>query len=122
MGTGLYLRVGPTGAKSWVFRFRYGGKRHDMGLGTMPPITLAEARGKADAARRLLIDGKNPLHERTQERASTILFRDAASQYIAAHEAGWKNAKHRWQWGHTLESSPFQSSEACRLRPSAKST
>ncbi len=106
-GNGLYLRVGPTGAKSWVFRFRYGTKRHDMGLGTMPPITLAEARGKGDAARRLLIDGKNPLHERRQERASTILFRDAASQYIAAHAAGWKNEKHRWQWGHTLETLAF---------------
>src|SRR5215470_10741494 len=46
-GGGLYLRVSPTGAKSWVFRFQLYGKRRDMGLGPYPDITLAEARGKA---------------------------------------------------------------------------
>jgi hypothetical protein len=25
-----------------------------------------------------------------------------ADQYIAAHEAGWRNAKHRYQWRQTL--------------------
>lgn len=30
-GGGLYLRIGPTGAKSWVFRFMLVGKRRDMG-------------------------------------------------------------------------------------------
>src|SRR3954454_11111752 len=32
-GGGLYLRVTPTGAKSWVFRFQLEGGRRDMGLG-----------------------------------------------------------------------------------------
>jgi Arm DNA-binding domain len=29
-GGGLYLRVSPTGSKSWVFRFQLNGKRRDM--------------------------------------------------------------------------------------------
>src|SRR6185295_13950561 len=32
-----------------------------------------------------------------------ITFRRAAEAYIAAHEAGWKNAKHAWQWNKSLE-------------------
>ena len=35
-GGGLYLRVSPTGSKSWVFRFQFDGKRRDMGLGPYP--------------------------------------------------------------------------------------
>src|SRR5262245_14706084 len=32
-GGGLYLQVSPSGAKSWVFRFKINGRRRDMGLG-----------------------------------------------------------------------------------------
>jgi hypothetical protein len=32
-GGGLYLRVKPSGAKSWVLRVQHGGKREDIGLG-----------------------------------------------------------------------------------------
>ena len=51
-GGGLYLRVSPTGSKSWVFRFQIDGSR-DMGLGPYPDISLAEARGKATEHRKL---------------------------------------------------------------------
>ena len=39
----LYLRIGPTGAKSWVARFRQGGKRTDRGLGAFHSTTLSTA-------------------------------------------------------------------------------
>ena len=38
-GDGLYLLVGPTGAKSFVFRFKVDGKERNMGLG--PDTTCA---------------------------------------------------------------------------------
>jgi len=38
-GKGLYFRIGPTGSKSWIFRFRTDGKRRDMGLGPYPDIS-----------------------------------------------------------------------------------
>lgn len=41
---GLSIRVMPTGAKSWVFRYTIDGKRQRMTLGSYPAITLAKAR------------------------------------------------------------------------------
>src|SRR3954466_10076984 len=60
-GGGLYLRVSPTGAKSWVFRFQIEGKRRDMGLGPYPDVTLAKAREKAAANRAQHRDGTDPI-------------------------------------------------------------
>ena len=51
-GRGLYLRVGPTGAKSWILRFQKDGRRRDMGLGGVEFVTLAQARDKAFELRR----------------------------------------------------------------------
>ena len=50
-GDGFYLQVSKTGSKSWVFRFKRGGKARDMGLGSYPAVPLAEARKKAQEAR-----------------------------------------------------------------------
>ena len=35
--------------------------------------------------------------------AKAVTFEQAARAYIAAHEAGWRNAKHAQQWRNTLE-------------------
>lgn len=43
-GGGLYLQVGPTGGKSWLFRFMLKGKARAMGLGPLHTVSLAEAR------------------------------------------------------------------------------
>src|SRR5207247_7971390 len=60
-GGGLYLRVSASGAKSWVFRFQLDGKRRDMGLGPFPDTSLADARVRATAQRKLRHDGIDPL-------------------------------------------------------------
>jgi hypothetical protein len=39
-GGGLYLQVGLTGAKSWVFRFRLQGRLREMGLGSLTRRSL----------------------------------------------------------------------------------
>ena len=43
----LYLRVRPSGRKSWVQRLTVHGKRRDIGLGPFDLVSLAEARIKA---------------------------------------------------------------------------
>ena len=43
-GGGLYLAVSPTGAKRWVFVYRRGAKRTEMGLGSFRKVSLARAR------------------------------------------------------------------------------
>lgn len=108
-GAGLYLQVSPTGTKSWVLRYRLGDKQREMGLGSAAVFTLAEARARAQAERKLLADKIDPIETRRArvmtarlESAKSITFEDAAEQYIATHEASWRNAKHVAQWRNTL--------------------
>lgn len=108
-GRGLYLRIGPSGSKSWVFRFALEGKLHDMGLGPYPDISLAEARERATTQRKVRLDGRDPIEARNATRmaarldaAKSMTFAECAEAYIAAHQAGWRNSKHAAQWTATL--------------------
>jgi integrase len=108
-GGGLYLLIGPTGAKSWAFRFRKNGRLREMGLGPLHTIGLAEAREKARECRRWRLEGQDPIEirrakrmEDTLDAAKAMTFRQCAEAYIASHEAGWRNLKHAAQWPSTL--------------------
>lgn len=108
-GGGLYLQVSSSGAKSWVFRYRVAGKLHEMGLGPLHTVGLAEARTRARQCREHRLDGLDPLTIRKAARlqarldaAKTMTFRQCAEAYIGAHKAGWKNPKHASQWPNTL--------------------
>ena len=50
-GDGLYLHVAPSGTKSWVQRIEINEKRRDIGLGSYPTVSLAQARSLAAANR-----------------------------------------------------------------------
>jgi len=74
-GDGLYLRVKPSGAKSWVLRVQKDGKREDVGLGGYPIVGLREAREKALSLRRAAKYGAGARAERdrkSNERATKI--------------------------------------------------
>jgi len=43
-GDGLYLKLSPTGTRSWMLRFKIGGEPGKMGLGAYPEISLSEAQ------------------------------------------------------------------------------
>lgn len=43
-GKGLAVRIMPSGAKSWIFRYLFDGKPRRMTLGGYPGVTLAKAR------------------------------------------------------------------------------
>lgn len=108
-GAGLYLLVGPSGAKSWIYRFMLDGKAREMGLGPVHTIGLAEARQRALDARRQRLDGVDPVEARKAartkaklEKAKAITFKACAEKYIKAHQAGWRNEKHAAQWTATL--------------------
>lgn len=113
-GKGLYLLVRSAEARFWLFRYRRDGRMREMGLGSFPDVTLAEAREKAADLYRTVKGGTDPLAEREAramaEKAAAALalvraitFGDVADKYIAAHEAGWRNPKHRHQWRNTLD-------------------
>ena len=110
----LYLQVeaaadGQGVTKSWLFRYMRDGRPRWMGLGSVELVTLAEARDKTFEGRKLLLEGRDPLEERRTERlqgkltaAATMTFKECGKAYVAAHEAGWRNPKHRQQWRNTL--------------------
>ncbi len=113
-GAGLYLQVTGDGsahvAKSWIFRFTLRGRSREMGLGSLATFGLAEARAKAAECRRLTYDGIDPIETRKAAQAKaaldvakTLTFKDCTEQYIAAHRAGWRNAKHAAQWSATVK-------------------
>jgi integrase len=107
---GLYLQVVPSGARTWIYRAMMAGKRRDMGLGGFPGVTLAMAREAAREARQAISGGVDPIEARKAAKreaveavASRVTFQWCAEQYLAAHRAGWKNAKHADQWANTLK-------------------
>ena len=106
---GLALQVTPSGARSWVLRVAAGGRQREMGLGSFPSVTLADARNKARQHRALVKEGIDPIASRraassaaSAERQAQKTFAEVAAQYIAQHEKSWKNAKHQAQWAATL--------------------
>lgn len=108
-GGGLFLQVSKWGTKSWVFRFMRDGRERHMGLGSAITLKLADARERAQECRRVLLDDGDPIEarnarreERRLERARAKTFKMCADEYLAAHRAGWRNAKHRAQWASTL--------------------
>lgn len=100
-GGGLYLSVGKTGKRSWVFLYRWHGRLREMGLGSVSAVPLAKARLKAAAAREMLADGQSPL-EVKREAQAVPTFGELADKLIADLGGQWRNDKHRAQWKSSL--------------------
>lgn len=108
-GAGLYLKVDKGGSRSWVFRYMFDRRPRYLGLGSTTSVSLATARTLAAEARQQLQLGRNPIQTKRQAeldaavgKARSMTFKECAEAYMAAHEPGWKNAKHREQWHSTL--------------------
>jgi integrase len=106
-GDGLFLEVSPGGSRSWILRAQFGGKRRDIGLGSLKGVDLGDAREAAHQIRRQIAQGLDPVAERKRERQVIPNFRDAAKTVHEEHKAGWKNGKHQAQWLSTLETYAF---------------
>ncbi len=57
---GLYLLIQSRGSKLWRLDYRFNGKRKTLAFGAYPDLSLAEARGKRDKARNLLVNEVDP--------------------------------------------------------------
>jgi hypothetical protein len=111
---GLYRQVVNPENRSWIFRYERDGRERWMGLGPLHTISLKEAREKARAARRALLEGVDPLEAKREARAAraaqaakTLTFAEAANQYFEKHETKWKNDKHRAQFLASLTNYAF---------------
>jgi integrase len=82
MVKGLMLIVQPTGAKSWQVRYRAGGLRRRMGLGSYPAVSLAYARKSANAALLEVLQGNDPVGEREAKKTVQLSDRDKVGALI----------------------------------------
>lgn len=104
-GDGLYLQVRGS-SKAWIFRYAVAGRPHWLGLGGYPATSLASARKARDSAREKVRAGGDPIAEKrpaASDKPAAITFREAVDDFISAHQAAWRNAKHRQQWRNTLD-------------------
>lgn len=115
-GDGLHLLVKPSGAKSWILRVQVDGKRRDIGLGAVDidaagvgafapddkrldkvplmlrrSLTLAEAREKAAALRKLAKAGADPVAERDRQRTRVPDFAEAVTEAHEGLKSGWSD-------------------------------
>ena len=103
-GDGLWLRVQKGGSKNWIFIYRRGKERVELGLGGYgrgtAPVSLALAREKAEGIRQQLARGEDPRAIRRPLKPKT--FHDCMEDLISAKESEWTNPKHAAQWKMTL--------------------
>jgi len=100
---GLGLKISASGAKSWILRTTVQGHRHDVGLGSYPSVTLADAVVRARFEVEQVKSGINPVQIRKERKAiGSQSFKDCAQAYLESHRSEWKNAKHAQQWENTL--------------------
>lgn len=122
---GLYLQVSKAGARSWILRYATGETRlaksgrpykvrRDMGLGSYPAVSLAQAREKARQTHEKLDSGIDPVMERKAagqarraEELARLSFADAAAEVVRIKQAEARNAKHGKQWESTLATYAF---------------
>ena len=77
------------------------GRRRELGLGGFPLVSLAEARAKAFAYRKVAREGGDPLTEK--RRADGIpTFAEAAERVWKGKNPGWRHPQHAQDWMSSL--------------------
>jgi integrase len=117
---GLTLQVGDhseplrRSPASWILRVYVGGTRRNLGLGSYPEISLADARERAKAIKLRVKDGVDPIQEKAaikqslrQEISKAKTFKDCAEIYMATHAKDYRNAKHAKQWESTIRNHAY---------------
>lgn len=95
-GDGLYLRVQPTGRRSWVFIWKRFGARREIGLGSYDAgtrrVTLATARAKAEEAREIVGAGGDPKTDMAERKAAVavVTLGKVADEYIETMKSKWR--------------------------------
>ena len=105
-GGTLYLNIAPAGSRQWIQRLTIDGRRHDIGLGGFPLVSLAEARELAFDNRRFARRGGDPLAAKRTAAAPT--FREAAKRKFDALTPTWRSKKTGANWWAHLERYAFR--------------
>jgi len=110
-GRGLYLIVTPAGGKLWRWKYRHGGAEKLMSFGGYPDVSLANARERHSAARKVLAGGIDPMEKRKAEKVATATgaarsFRTVALMWLD-HWKVDKSERHAGTTSRRLDANVF---------------
>jgi hypothetical protein len=117
-GVGRCLIVKPSGAKLWLWRYRFDNAEKNMSFGQHPLVTFRDARERHFAAKKLLATGINPMAERRAEaeakrQEAKALQREVSNSFENVASKWWewwsigKSPRHADTVGRRLESDVF---------------
>ncbi len=106
-GGGLWFHKRPDGGAQWFLRYTIFGRRHEMGLGGFPDMTLKAARLEAENWRAVVRDGKDAIKERERQRreaeSNLNILRDIALDAFESRKAELKGDGKAGRWFSPLE-------------------
>ncbi|CEJ13410.1 Prophage CP4-57 integrase [bacterium YEK0313] len=103
-GDGLFLRIKPSGRRSWIFIWRRFGIRREIGLGPYGrgtgEVSLAAARIKAEEARSIVGRGGNPREEMRERIAAKPVqtLGEVVDEYVEAMQSKWRGRQTQPAW------------------------
>lgn len=99
-GQGLWLCKRDRDHGKWVLRFVVHGNRREMGLGRWPDVGIAEARSRAEDARKLARVQKDPVHERRKAKwaGKPLTMKEAIHGCFEARKAELKGDGENGRW------------------------
>ncbi len=106
-GGGLWFHKRPDGGAQWFLRYTLFRRRHEMGLGSFPSVSLKAARQEAEKWQAVVRDGKDAIKERERlnneaERNLNILT-DIAKDAFESRKAELKGDGKAGRWFSPLE-------------------
>ena len=106
-GGGLWFHRRPDGGAQWFLRYTIFARRHEMGLGSFPDVTLKAARDEAHKWRTVVRDGKDAIKERERQRRederNMHILRDIAEDAFESRKAELKGDGTAGRWFSPLE-------------------
>ncbi|NRB01812.1 MAG: integrase arm-type DNA-binding domain-containing protein [Rhodobacteraceae bacterium] len=106
-GGGLWLHKRLDGGAQWFLRVTVHGSRREMGLGSLPHVSLKEARLNADMWRAVAREGKDPIKVRQRQRRQAErdlhILQDVARDCFETRKAELKGDGTAGRWFSPLE-------------------
>lgn len=108
---GLYLEVAPNGSKRWFWKYRFEGKEKRLALGGYPEVSLKDARGARDDAKKVQQAGVDPAQRRQLEKLERVGNADANFEAVARRfhqvkRASW-SPRYAVRWLSIMEKDAF---------------
>lgn len=107
---GMHVQITASNARSWLLIVNYHGKRHSLGLGSYPEVSLKVARDEARLMRQQIREGKDPIKLRNAARLAghqanlfekTLL--EAFEEFLPIKREQLPSEKYRRAWGAGLK-------------------